>query len=175
MTVDTLRTRLTGLGIPAFQATNLWHWLVLILVMFFVIAPVTLLVFGSFSAEKLPSDFSLDSLTIENYLDVWWESGIEGVLYNTVVYTTGATVLGITLAVSLAWMVERSNLPYKIWVYAGVILTLAMPGLLQSMAWVLLLSPRAGFINLQLMDIFGLKSAPLNIYSLGGMIFIEGL
>ncbi|MCZ6847662.1 MAG: hypothetical protein O7F75_02315, partial [Alphaproteobacteria bacterium] len=99
MTVDTLRTRLTGLGIPAFQATNLWHWLVLILVMFFVIAPVTLLVFGSFSAEKLPSDFTLDSLTIENYLDVWWESGIEGVLYNTVVYTTGATVLGITLAV----------------------------------------------------------------------------
>ena len=175
MTVDTLRTRLTGLRIPTFQAINLWHWLVLVLVMFVVIAPVTLLVFGSFSGEKLPSDFTLDSLTIENYLDVWWESGIEGVLYNTVVYTTGATVLGITLAVSLAWMVERSNLPYKIWVYAGVILTLAMPGLLQSMAWVLLLSPRAGFINLQLMDLFGLESAPFNIYSLGGMIFIEGL
>ena len=70
MTVDTLRTRLTGLRIPAFQAINLWHWLVLVLVMFVVIAPVTLLVFGSFSGEKLPSDFTLDSLTIENYLDV---------------------------------------------------------------------------------------------------------
>ena len=59
MTVDTLRTRLTGLRLPGFQAQDFWHWLVLVLVMFFVITPVTLLIFGSFSAEKLPSDFSL--------------------------------------------------------------------------------------------------------------------
>ena len=54
-------------------------------------------------------------------------------------------------------------------------MTLAMPGMLQAMAWVLLASPRIGFINKGLMDLFGLSSPPFNIYTLQGMIFIEGL
>ncbi|HET8563671.1 MAG TPA: ABC transporter permease subunit, partial [Candidatus Binatia bacterium] len=44
-----------------------------------------------------------------------------------------------------------------------------------AMAWVLLLSPRIGFINQSLQGLFGLKEAPIDIYSLGGMIFLEGL
>jgi iron(III) transport system permease protein len=43
------------------------------------------------------------------------------------------------------------------------------------MAWVLLLSPRIGFINKSLQSLFDLDQAPVNIYSLGGMIFLEGL
>jgi iron(III) transport system permease protein len=54
-------------------------------------------------------------------------------------------------------------------------MTLAMPGLLQAMAWVLLLSPRSGFLNRWLMEALGLSAAPFNIYSLGGMAFVEGL
>ena len=70
---------------------------------------------------------------------------------------------------------ERTDIPGKIWIYAGVPMTLAMPGMLQAMAWVLLASPRIGFINKGLMDVFGLSSPPFNIYTLPGMIFIEGL
>jgi iron(III) transport system permease protein len=43
------------------------------------------------------------------------------------------------------------------------------------MAWVLLLSPRAGFFNRWLMDTFGFATAPFNIYTLTGMSFVEGL
>jgi iron(III) transport system permease protein len=44
-----------------------------------------------------------------------------------------------------------------------------------AVAWTLLLSPRTGLINRILMQEFNLDAAPLNIYSLGGMIFVEAL
>jgi iron(III) transport system permease protein len=84
-------------------------------------------------------------------------------------------VLGLALAVALAWLVERTDMPCRGLVYAAVPMTVAMPGLLQAMAWVFLLSPRSGFINRALFDLFGVPRGTLNIYSLGGMIFIEGL
>jgi iron(III) transport system permease protein len=90
-------------------------------------------------------------------------------------FALGSTLYGIAIAATLAWLVERTNIPGKIWIYAGVPMTLAMPGMLQAMAWVLLASPRIGFINKGLIDAFGLSSAPFNIYTLPGMIFIEGL
>ena len=43
------------------------------------------------------------------------------------------------------------------------------------MAWILVLSPRSGYLTRWLIETFGLSEAPFNIYSLGGMIFVEGL
>ncbi len=156
-------------------AMSLWHWFVFVVVGAAVLTPLVFLVLGSFSLAELPTDFSLSNLGFQNYEEVWWDPSTYQVLNNTVIYTTGATAFGITLAAALAWLVERTNIPGKIWIYAGVPMTLAMPGMLQAMAWVLLLSPRIGFLNRWSQALFGLESAPINIYSLEGMIFIEGL
>src|SRR6185312_3990092 len=65
--------------------------------------------------------------------------------------------------------------PVKTLIYAGVPLCLAIPGMLQSMAYVLLLSPKIGFLNKLAVAAFGLDAAPINIYSLWGMAFVEGM
>ena len=44
-----------------------------------------------------------------------------------------------------------------------------------AVSWTVLLSPRTGLINRLLMEIFNLAEAPLNLYSLSGMIFVEAL
>ena len=155
--------------------TSIWNHWVLILVGIVVLLPLTFLVLGSFSTATLPADFSLDEMGLENYLNVWLDPATFDVFYNTFVYVVGSSAIGISLAAVLAWLVERTNLKGKIWIYAGVPMTLAMPGLIQAMAWVLLLSPNSGFINLTLMDLLGLEEAPVNIYSLWGMAFVEGL
>ena len=155
-----------------FSAMSLWHWIVFLVVGAFVMTPLVFLVLGSFSLAELPTDFSLSRLGFDNYEEVWWDPDTYRVFNNTVIYTTGATAFGITLAAVLAWLVERTNIPGKLWIYAGVPMTLAMPGMLQAMAWVLLLSPRIGFLNRWSQALFGLESAPINIYSLEGMIFI---
>jgi len=152
-----------------------WHWVVFVMVGGLVLIPAALLVLGSFSMAKLPTDLDLNNLAFTNYVVVWTDPQTFRILYNTTIYVTGSTIVGVTLAATLAYLVERTDIPGKIWIYAGVPMALAIPGLLQAMAWVILLSPKSGFLNKYLMTAFDLAEAPINIYSLGGMIFVEGL
>jgi len=55
------------------------------------------------------------------------------------------------------------------------IVPMMIPHLLFSVSWALLLNPSNGLINMFLQDTLGLQEAPLNIYSLWGMILVEGL
>jgi len=154
---------------------HLWQHGIFFLVFFLVLAPLAFLILGSFSTARLPTDFSLDAMGLVNYIKVYSDPGTSEIFTNTVIYVAGSTAFGIVLAVSLAWLVERTNMPGKILVYAGVPMTLAVPGMLQAMAWVLLFSPRIGFFNKFLKDLFGPQAPLINIYSLEGMIFLEGL
>jgi iron(III) transport system permease protein len=172
MSVAGMAIRARGAAAFAFSAMAVWHWIVFIAVALAVVTPLVFLVLGSFSTASLPTEFTLSELSTVNYEDVWFDPDTYSVFANTFIYVIGATAFGISLAASLAWLVERTNIPGKIWIYAGVPMTLAMPGMLQAMAYVLLLSPRIGFIN-KAIEPLGL--GPINIYSLGGMIFIEGL
>ncbi|HEY4135380.1 MAG TPA: iron ABC transporter permease [Alphaproteobacteria bacterium] len=175
MTATTLEVRAPRFRLPRIRTASWWHVAVLVLVILAVVTPIAFLVLGSFSQARLPAEFSFSTLGLTNYVKVWGDRSTYQVFSNTVWFATGSTALGIVIASLLAWLVERTNMPGKIWIYAGVPLTLAMPGMLQAMAWVLLASPRIGFLNAALMPMFGLKTAPINIYGLSGMIFIEGL
>jgi iron(III) transport system permease protein len=154
---------------------NLWQHGIFLLVFFLVLAPLTFLVLGSFSTARLPGDFSLDTLGLVNYIKVYADPGTIDLFINTIIYVGGSAALGLVLAVALAWLVERTNMPGKLFLYAGVPTTLAMPGMLQAMAWVLLFSPRIGFVNAWMKDIFGPGAPVINVYTLEGMIFLEGL
>ena len=155
--------------------SRVFPWLVLTIVLTMTIAPIFSLVIGSFSLSRLPNEFSLDNMGLANFYAVWVEQRIDKVLWNTAVYVVGATIFGISIAVALAWLVERTDMPGKIWVYAGVPLAIAVPGILHSITWVLLMSPRAGFINRAWMDLVGTRTPLFDIYSMGGLIFAEGL
>ena len=152
-----------------------WSYSVFGLVVLLVSAPLLFLILGSFSTASLPTDFSLATLGLVNYITVYSDPGTYEILINTCIYVGGSVALGIALAAALAWLAERSDMPGKVWIYAGVPMTLAVPGMLQAMAWVLLLSPRIGFLNKLAIYLFDLEGPPVNIYTLGGMIFIEGL
>lgn len=150
-------------------------WLVLILLAALVIAPIFSLVAGAFSLSRLPNEFSFDNVGFDNFYAVWVEQRIDKVIWNTAIYVTGATVFGIVTAALLAWLVERSDMPGKMWIYAGVPLGIAVPGILHAIAWVLLLSPRSGFVNRGYMELTGSATPLFDIYTMGGLIFAEGL
>lgn len=154
------------------RGANPWHYGLLTLMLLLIGTPLVFLILGSLSNSDLPTEFSLSDLSLHNYLDVWGDPHTYALFSNTFIYVTGATAVGITVAAGLAWLVERTDMPGKIWIYAGVPMTLAMPGMLQAMAYVLLLSPRVGFIN-KLIEPLGL--GVIDVYSLGGMIFVEGV
>ncbi|HLC27691.1 MAG TPA: iron ABC transporter permease [bacterium] len=156
-------------------STKANHYVIFALVTFLVAGPLSFLVLGSFSLAKMPTEFRFTEMGLKNYAAVYLDPSTYDLMVNTVLYVAGSVLVGISLAVSLAWLAERTNMPGKVLVYAGVPMTLAVPGMLQAMAWVLLLSPRIGFVNRILMAVFDLPRGPINIYSLPGMIFLEGL
>ncbi len=154
---------------------RLFPWIVLVTLAALVIAPIFSLVAGAFSLSRLPNEFSLDKLGFDNFYAVWIEQRIDRVIWNTAIFVTGATVFGVSSAAVLAWLVERSDMPGKTWIYAGVPLGIAVPGILHAIAWVLLLSPRSGFVNRAYMDVTGSTQPLFDIYTMGGLIFAEGL
>ena len=50
-----------------------------------------------------------------------------------------------------------------------------VPGLLEAIGWIMLLSPNTGTINVWIRSLFGTDGTPFNIYSMGGMIWVMSL
>lgn len=72
----------------------------------------------------------------------------------------------------MAWAVERSDIPGRSVWYGIALVPLIVPGIVHTIAWLCLLSPEIGWINAPLKSLFGFS---LSVYSLPGMIWIEGL
>jgi len=61
-----------------------------------------------------------------------------------------------------------------------LLVPMAIPGVLFALSWTLMLSPKVGALNMLLRDIFSVlgitfEQGPINIYSLGGLIFLDGV
>jgi len=81
-------------------------------------------------------------------------------------------VFGTLLAFPLAWLVGRTNLYFRKFFRSLFILTYMVPPYLGAMAWLRLLNPKVGNLNVFLRDLFGLAENPFNIYTLGGLIWV---
>lgn len=98
------------------------------------------------------------------------------VIPNTLVFVAGSVVVGFAASFALAWLVERTDLPGRNGVFTIVLFPLLVPGVVVAIAWIFLLGPNAGWINLLLRGGFGLTGeGPLNIFSMPGMIIAQGV
>ena len=113
--------------------------------------------------------------TLANYLEAYGDRQTYTVIVNSFIYGAGASGLSVVLASVLAWVTIRTNAPGRRLFELTAIIPNILPTLLIAVAWVLLLNPDNGLINLVLMRVLHLQQAPLNVYSLPGMIFVEGM
>ena len=60
----------------------------------------------------------------------------------------------------MAWLVERTNTPLRDLAYVMAIVATIVPGMIASIAWIMLLHPRIGLINLALIKTLGLSQSP---------------
>ena len=97
------------------------------------------------------------------------------VLFTTVLLVGAKTLVAVALATTLAWIVTRTDTPFRGTLEVLITLPFFIPGLLEAIAWIMLLSPNTGTINVWLRGVFGLSGAPFNIYSMGGMIWVMSL
>ena len=139
---------------------------------YLVVVPLVLMVVSSIR----PGGFPLDpGLTLRHYAAAYGDPRFWGLVETTLLFGLGSTAFALVLGIGLAWLIERSDLPGRGMLRGLVLLPMATPPLLLAIAWAMLLSPRNGAINVLLMQTLGLGAAPFNIYTLPGLIFVQGL
>src|SRR4051812_6066170 len=113
------------------------------------------------------------TLTLNHYLRVLTSPSLVSLLANTLGFALGSCVLALFVGGALAWIVERTNTPLRRLGYGAAFMAFAMPYILYTIAWLLLLG-KGGPINAFLMSLTGADEPLLNVYSLWGMILVEG-
>ncbi len=118
--------------------------------------------------------------TFKNYLVAYSMPLFFQALRTTVSISTASTCIAVAIAALFAWLIERTNMPFRNLAWALILIPMAMPGVLFALSWALLLAPNTGSINVLLRSVLELAGihltqGPLNIYSMGGLIFIMGL
>ena len=93
-------------------------------------------------------------------------------LKNTFVISTLAMIFGVMIALPLAWLVGRTNLYAKRFFRTLFVISYMVPPYVGAMAWLRLLNPSVGTLNVFIRNLFGLEAMPFNIYSTGGLVWV---
>jgi iron(III) transport system permease protein len=91
---------------------------------------------------------------------------------NSCLVVIGVAFLSCLIAIPSAWLVERSDIPGAKWLRALLTFPYIVPSYLLAVAWIILANPDVGWINQWARSLLGIPRL-MNIYSLGGIIFIE--
>ena len=130
----------------------------------FQVFPLVYLLFRAFFAT---GHFSLESFArIYSYALNWT------CLKNTLFTALLSMVFGVLIAFPLAWLVGRTNLHGRRIFRTLFVMTYMVPPYVGAMAWLRLLNPSVGTLNVFLQKIFGLAGMPFNIYTTGGLVWV---
>ena len=149
-----------------------------------VIAIIVLVLLGAplvilfLTSLRPPTALPLDpGISLDNFGTIVSSPRMFQVLVNTAIYGGCALILSLMLGATIAFLVERTDIPLRSAIYSAMLVSLAVPTMLKAFGWVLLLSPGLGWINQLLRVGLGLEGAtgPLNIYTMPAMIFVTGI
>jgi iron(III) transport system permease protein len=141
--------------------------LLLLLLLFLTAYPMVMLLYGSLHSTPpgQAGTFGLDGyramLTRTNAV----------VLLNTIGLSLVKTGLSLVLALFLAWIVARTDTPYRDTLEVLVTLPFYVPPILTAMAWGMLATPRGGLVNVAWTGITGSREPLVNVYSYGGVVW----
>lgn len=135
--------------------------------------PLVMLLYGSFRSAPIGEPGAV--YTIQNYVKAYFDREFYLLFWNSIKYALGTCAVSFVIGTYLAWISERTNTPLKKLFVVMALIPFIIPGILSTIAWILLLSPKIGLINLVVQQALGLESAPFNIYSMGGMIWAEAI
>ena len=137
-----------------------------------IIPPFVFLVYSSL--HQLGADGAFGALTVVNFTAIFHDRALATTLINSVLYPAGAAAVALGVGAAQAWLAERTDASFRQILYVAAIISLGVPYVLYIVAWLLLLG-KAGPVNAILHHLFGGSGPYIDVYSLGGMMFIEGM
>lgn len=137
-----------------------------------LVGPIAFLIFGSFWSAPPGSP---GSPTLSNYAGTFSDPLLPTVIINTVGLGIGTAALSVAIGTALSLVIARTNTPLRGFFWIVPLIPLVLPSVLDNVAWLFLLSPQIGLVNIFLTKTLGLQGAPFNIFTLPGIIWVMGL
>ena len=141
-----------------------------VLLIIIVIIPIFMIIFNTFFVKATTGRWNLDLSMFKTQLT---DTKNLSAMWNTVKIAFFTTIVGTIAGVFYAWLLGRSDIPAKGLMRALFNIPYMFPPFLGAMAWDMLLNGRGGYFNKFLMNLLHLESAPLNINSIWGIVFVE--
>ncbi len=130
-----------------------------------VAVPVLLIFFNAFWVDG--------HFNVADVIKVLQEKDTYQALLNSLILASGVTVTGTIVGTFFAWLVTRTDLPFKGLMKVLFLVPFMLPSFIGALAWKMLLSPRAGYINRFFIDVLGFDGPVFDIYTYGGIIAVE--
>ena len=148
-----------------FEPGAVFLTIVLGLLAFLVLSPIYLLLVSSLqSGDGAAYSFA-------SWIVAFNEPGILKAFLNTLMVTGVVQGISIPIAIVIAWLIARTDMPGAQFAEVLFWITFFIPTLAVTSGWILVWDPKFGLANQFLTGIGLFHDAPANIYSLGGIIF----
>lgn len=146
----------------------------LLLVLFaLLIWPLIMLAVGAFkttSPLQPGGEFTLDA-----FPRMWEEINTSGALYNSVVFAIATTIFGVTLALLLAFISERTDSPFRQFITPLVVICATTSTVFYAIGYSLLANRSNGVVNVLYFNLTGTRTPLVDIESWPGLIFVDSL
>ena len=143
---------------------------VLVSLGYLLIWPVLLLLINSFNAA---TDWFVEPRTwgLRHWLNAFQRPGLLRSLGNSLLVWSLTMTASFPIGVMLAWLLARSKIPHSHTLEFMFWISYMVPALPTTIAWITLLDPDIGMINVALKYLFHLDQGPFNIFSVPGIVW----
>lgn len=152
---------------------NIITFVVAIIVAGAVIVPLAVLFVSSF---KVLDPLGWDTTWgFGNYVEMFTDRIIPKAFVNTLIISSGSTVLATFLGVSLAWINARTNCPGRDYLEPYNLIPFFLSPFIGAIAWHNLGEPQTGLLNNWVREIFGVDWTLMNIDNIWGVVWVTGI
>jgi iron(III) transport system permease protein len=134
----------------------------------FVLSPIYLLLTSTAQVEGVGN---IANFSLTPWRTAFSEPGLRSAFFNTLIVTALVQGISIPIAISIAWVVARTDMPGARFAELLFWVTFFIPTLAVTSGWILVWDPQFGVGNQLLMRTGMFTGAPFSIYSLGGIVF----
>jgi len=137
---------------------------------YFLIWPVLLLLINSFNAAN---DWFVEPRRwgVDHWINAFNRPGLLKSLGNSLLIWSLSVVISFPVGVTIAWILARTKIPFSHALEFSFWVSYMVPALPTTIAWITLLDPDVGMINVALRNLLGLEQGPFNIFSVPGIVW----
>jgi len=114
-------------------------------------------------------------LTLSHWTNAFRPYVLNKVIPNTIIVGFGATLVTLFFACPLAFLLNRTALPFRNLFMTLIAVVVIIPGFVKTMGWIMLVNERIGLINNAIAGLLGLDSLPFSLNNPYGIAWVMGL